>query len=129
MELKTYQNMSTFCKGHVTYTSKPEREMESLKPMNAFTYTQKLNAETKTYTNWILFFPFRWPNIATMPGFYPAPHSIISFTPVLHVHNHMRCVYFSNHGSHEGIVQRDNRGDYFKYKTTDLWDKAQSDYK
>ena len=43
-----------------------------------------------------------------MPCFYPS-HSIILITQP-----HALIAYFySKHGSHEGIVQRDNRGDYF----------------
>ena len=81
----------------------------ALKPMNAFTYTPKPNAEMKTCTNWILFFRFQWLNMATMPGFHPTSHCIVLVTPA-----HTQPLYiFSNHGSHEGIVQRDNRDGYF----------------
>ena len=54
-----------------------QKKMNALKPMNAFTYTLEPNTKAKTCTNLILFCSVWWPNIATMPGFYPASHCII----------------------------------------------------
>ena len=63
-----------------------------------------------------------------MPGFYSASHNIIMITPA---HIQTRALYLSSyHGSHEGHVQRDNRGNYFtSTRLPTLWDKAQSDKK
>ena len=46
-------------------------------------------------------------------------------------HIQTRALYLSSyHGSHEGHVQRDNRGNYFtSTRLPTLWDKAQSDKK